>query len=269
MSALPSTGQIAFTAINATLGRAARNQLALSDAQNRTLTGVATGQIKFSNFYGKSLVTTIPSSASYDFRSTSSYSGSGSTTVNDLSGNNYTLSFNSAPTYNTSPYSVTLSSGVSAISSAVTINVSGGYSIELLFNYSTNTNNFFKIFSYTVNNDSNGLQIQVNPSNQIYMWNASSNFGLYSASGISANTWFHFVVTSAGTMYINGSAVSTTGSSGSIANTARVLAVGDQIRSRSITGNVALARFYNTALTAAQVSSNYSSIKGSGSYGLP
>lgn len=54
MSSLPNSGQIAFTAINNTLGRATRNQLALSDAAVRSLSGVPSGQIGFSNFYGKS-----------------------------------------------------------------------------------------------------------------------------------------------------------------------------------------------------------------------
>jgi hypothetical protein len=266
MSALPSSGQILYTAINTTLGRATRNQLALSDSQVRSLTGIATGQIKFTNFYGKSLNTNA-AIANYDFRNTSSYTGSG-TDVIDLSGN-YNLTFNSAPTYNTNPLSITLTTTVSANSAFVNINLANGYTVELLFKYTSNTGNFFKIFSYASGNDNNGIQVQVNSSNQVYLWNTNTGIALTASAALSTNTWYHVIITSNSTIYVNGTSVTKTGSSTTLTNSNRVLAVGDQARTRSIVGNVAFARFYNKVLTATDVSSLYTDAKASGSYGLP
>lgn len=267
MSALPSSGQILFTAINTTLGRATRNQLALSDSQVWSLTGVSTGQIKFTNFYGKSPSVSNGSIADYDFRNTSSYSGSG-TNVTDLRGN-YNLTFNSAPTYNTNPLSITLTTTVSANSAFVNINLANGYTVELLFKYTSNVGNFFKIFSYASGNDNNGIQVQVNSSNQVYLWNTNTATALTASATLSTNTWYHVIITSNSTIYVNGTSVTKTGSSTTLTNSNRVLAVGDQARTRSIVGNVAFARFYNKVLTATDVSSLYTDAKASGSYGLP
>lgn len=78
MSALPNTGEISFTSINNALGRVTRTQLALSDPQIRTLTGVASGQIRFNNFYGKSLAPTFPSGSVYSLQASSLSLSSGS-----------------------------------------------------------------------------------------------------------------------------------------------------------------------------------------------
>lgn len=209
--------------------------------------------------------------AGFDFRNRTSYTISGYTLVNDLSGNNRDLAFNTAPTYNTSPYSVTLTATISARSAVTTsIEVSGGYSIELLFRVtSIPAGTTPMIFAYAVGADSNGLQVQLNGTNRVYLWNSSLSLGLFSANAISLNTWYHFVVTSAGIMYLNGSAVSTTGSVGSITTESRTISIGDIARTRSIAGNVAIARLYRTPVSATIVTYLYNTAKGFGAYGLP
>lgn len=208
--------------------------------------------------------------ANYDFRTTASYSGSGSTAVTDITGNGYNLSFNSAPTYNTSPTRVALSATISAMSSAVSIAVASGYSIELLFMYTSNAGNDFKVFSYTANNNGDGIQVQVNSSNQVVLYNNNTSSGVVaSGTTLATNTWYHYLVTSGGVVYINATSVSTTGTASALANGNRILTVGDHGRTKSIVGNVAIARFYNSAVTAAQASSLYNAAKSGGAYGLP
>jgi len=201
-----------------------------------------------------------------------SYSGSG-TSVTDLSNNKYNLAFSNPVRVLTSPYGIEFNPNVAAISLAKpNINMSNGYTIELLFRYSTNTNDYFKLFSYTFANDGNGVQIQVTPDNRIYMWNNSNNIAFACTQVLKANTWYHFVITvtgsATGVIYINGVAQNSTGSLARLANMARYITLGDQDRSRSITGHIALARFYNVALTAPNVGTLYNAARAAGGYGI-
>lgn len=52
--ALPASGALSMSAINTELGVAATATRSLNDATSRTLAGIASGAISFSNFYGKS-----------------------------------------------------------------------------------------------------------------------------------------------------------------------------------------------------------------------
>lgn len=216
--------------------------------------------------------------AYYDFTNTSSYSGSGSTSVNDLSGNGYNLVFNTAPTFNSSPKYINLqSANISAISSTnpiidVTTN---GFSVELLIRYPSNPGNFPIAFTYGVNANSNGILIQLQPTtSQIYLWNNYSGNGFYTSSGITLNTWYHVIFSMSSSsckIYLNGSSVSTKAYTTPYSlpgNVNRYITVGDQSRVRSI-GNIALTRFYNIALSSTNASILYNSVKNLGSYGLP
>lgn len=51
---LPASGAISFNAINVELGQPGATSASLNQASYRTLSGVASGQISLSNFYGKS-----------------------------------------------------------------------------------------------------------------------------------------------------------------------------------------------------------------------
>ena len=93
----------------------------------------------------------------------------------------------------------------------------------------------------------------------------------YTSTFFNLGQWYHYVGTSTGTMYVNGLAIGTTGGVLlSLPTASRVIAVGDQVRTRSIIGNVALAKLYNYALTASNVTSLYNEAKTwGGNYGLP
>lgn len=224
---------------------------------------------KFRGFLTPQPTYALSSSANYDFRTIASYNGTG-TTVVDLSGNNNTLTFNAAPTYSVGPTSVGLASNVSAISSPVTIDTTNGYSMEIMFQMTSNPGNFFKLFSYTVGNDNNGIQIQMTSDNKLYLMNTEGGLR-YTSTFFNLGQWYHYVGTSTGTMYVNGLAIGTTGGVLlSLPTASRVIAVGDQVRTRSIIGNVALAKLYNYALTASNVTSLYNEAKTwGGNYGLP
>ena len=258
MSALPSTGQIAFTAINTTLGRSTRNQLALSDAQNRTLTGVATGQIKFSNFYGKSLVVSgaifellfgtasLPTSDTYG--AAISRSGSAPTIVNDATrgyvmntvGSRFLFtnaSFNLPPSYTKMAW----------IYSLVANQVNGNI--------------------LSVNNGGNGLH---------YFWyaNGTQLSAGHSSGGdiipyvtdpnvVPVNTWIHYAVTYDNatrtmTLYRNGSNVSsTTNSALSWSGSILKLGVGNFFGGFVFNGYIDNVRVYNRALTAGEIATVY------------
>jgi hypothetical protein len=54
--ALPTSGQITASEINVELGRAFNAEFHMSGAEERALAGIPTGEIKMSDFYGKSSV---------------------------------------------------------------------------------------------------------------------------------------------------------------------------------------------------------------------
>ncbi len=210
-----------------------------------------------SSFRGKTRNVIV---AEYDARKTESYSNSSPTTFVDISGNGYNLTFNQAPTYNTSPFRVFMNSNVFAASSAQSINLQNGYSIEALINFTSNPNNNFKVFSYTTSNNSNGLQLQVDTTNKMYLSNSQT--GIFRNETILAsNTWYHVVFTSSNTSYVNGTSNATTGATSILTTGNRVLSVGDVGGTRSLLGNVAFLKLYNYVKSSNEVSISYESAK--------
>lgn len=278
---LPSTGPITLLQIkNEMLGSSTPILFSqyYANASSGFTTGVSgipnTGNvISMSHFRGKSktTTTTTTASAAYDVRSTTSYSGSG-TALNDISGNGYNLTFNTAPTYTTAPNSVTLTTlaqralGTALVSVPIT---NSAYSVELLFKFSANSGNFDKLFSYAVSNDRDGLQVQMQPSNQIYLWNAANSNGLYQTSPVTmtTNTWYHVVFSvnsTGGTIYINNVSKACNAYTSTLSTVARYFTLGDQASTRTLRGSYAVARFYNNTLSSTDVASLYNDLKASG-----
>jgi hypothetical protein len=198
--------------------------------------------------------------ADYDVRQATSYSNNLPTTFNDLSRNNYNLVFNQTPTYSSSPFFITLTSNNYASSTTLPINLQSGYSIETLFRFSTNTNNNFKIFSYTASNNSNGIQLQVDSTNKAYLSNSQS--GIFrNETTLVANTWYHAVFTSSNTSYVNGASNATTGTTNVLSTGQRTLTIGDIGGQRSMAGNVAFLKLYNYAKDSNEVAVSYESAK--------
>lgn len=266
---LPTGGVIQSSNISIAIGQSPTSQLSMSNALIRTLCGVPSGSIKWSDFYAKSLVPRP--AADHDIRNTASYKDSDLLNVTDISGNGYNLTFNFAPTLNTSPKSITFTtSNIRARSSSININLASGYSIELLLNFTSNPANYFKIWSYTVANDNQGINVQMNPSNQVYLYNTYTTTSHATANALSSNTWYHVVFTAAGTIYVNGTSVATGGGAASnITSASRYLTLGDQGATRSMPGKLALARLYNFIVSSNNVKIMYNAAKYLGSYGLP
>jgi hypothetical protein len=205
--------------------------------------------------------------ASYDFRSATCYTGSGSNTVTDLSGNGYNLTFNTAPTFVASPRSVTVGSNKRATSALLAVDVASGYSLEVLFKFTSNPGNFMVVAGLVTTTDQNGVQIQVSPESVPYMWNNAVGNGSYS-SVTAANTWYHVVFTSSGIASVNNVAVTNSGFNNALNVTNRMLLIGDL--NRAVNGSVALYRFYSSALSKATITTLYADAKTGGNpYGLP
>lgn len=199
--------------------------------------------------------------ASYDTRYNISYSNDTPLAFKDISGNSNDLIFNSSPTYNTSPFRITLTNSTRAISSiGVPFNLTTGFTLELLFQFSANTGNTPRIFSYAGGDSSNGIQIQLTSSSNLYLHNTSvGNFT--SSVVLNANTWYHAIITSTDLCYINGVQSATTGTTGTITNVARTISVGDQAATNSLEGSIAFVSMYNYAQSVNEIASSYEGAK--------
>ncbi len=228
----------------------------------------------------------------YDFNNLASYSGSG-TTVNDISGQNNTLTFSSAPTFNSSPKSVSVAHPMSAVTSSAKSVYdfrSNGLTLEVLVNHNGNlsTNGFRQIFSLYNSNSSDATTLRSNffaDASIAYFGVGGNQFGYTNTNGsnpIPNNGWVHFVITCSGwtgasatiNTYLNNTRTCTNQSQNSSlfesTNITYFFGIGSVATLQSMTGNIALVRVYNRALSTAEVSQNYSSLKLDGNpYTLP
>lgn len=258
MSTLPASGQMALTAINTTLGRSTRNQLALSDAQMRTLSGIATGQIKLSNFYGKSLNTAVaifelmfgtsslPTSDTYG--AALNTSGTAPTMINNAV-RGYVINLaGSRFLYTNAAFSLTASyTKMAWIYSLVTPN-SAGNIIS-----SHNTGNGTHYWWYN-----NGTQLSAGHSST-----GNVNAYITDPSTTPINTWIHFALTydnptTTMKLYRNSSNVATvTDAALSWTGSSLQLSVGSFWGSYVFNGYIDNARVYNSALTQSQIAGVY------------
>jgi len=204
--------------------------------------------------------------AYWDFSVSTSYSGTGSLIVNDLSGNGTNLTFNTTPTYNsTGGISVNFSGQtVTAKSANVTYNFnSTGLTYEMLI-YPT-TSGITVPFAYSTGNSTTTcILAAIYSGNQLYWYinNANGGFG---TTALTVNAWNHAVyIMTPGpsptyTYYINGTQCGTGAGIVLPTNVSWNFSMGCWNGSQGWVGNFAMARVYNTPLTAAQVQQNYAS----------
>jgi hypothetical protein len=203
----------------------------------------------------------------YDFTDTRSYTGTSSTSVYDISGNTFTATFNTAPTYNANPKYITITSGtVSAISSSTLVDITKGFTLEIMFMFTQNAGNAPVLWSYAVGTDNNGIQLQLDSSNFLYIFNTNGSTILKASVACLATTWNHYVFTSAGDMYLNGTNISTTGTLGTFTNASRTFSVGDINRTRSMIGNYAFVELHGCVLSQSEVATIYTSLRSSNQY---
>jgi hypothetical protein len=231
----------------------------------------------YQNLTYKTYTPTVPSYKTYittglvgywDFTSSSSYPGTGST-VTDLSSLGNSLGFTGTPSYNsTGALSFNPSSTSYLKSSAVALNLSTGFTIESLV-YLTSTTGTHCVLSYSTSAGTNYVAQTV-----LNGFLNGGGGGSYSGSfgtGISLTIgqWYHlvsvFTSTTATTClhYVNGVSIgigSTTDFTAFPNNPASTLVYMGALSDTTtiaFTGKIALGRIYNTALTAAQVQENY------------
>jgi hypothetical protein len=197
--------------------------------------------------------------ASYDFTNINWYIPY-TYTIIDNSYTNNNLTLNSAVIYSNG--GIALSPSTNAISSNTTIDLtSNGFTIELLFNNVATVSNYPIIFSYV--SGSNGIQIQINPFNQIYIVGFNINI---TSTFLQNAAWYHFIMTCtpSGTLiiYINGIPISTTTGLTYNSNTNRIISIGDQSAIKTFNGSIGLARIYNKVLIQTEVQKNFNYVIG-------
>ena len=198
----------------------------------------------------------------WDFGDAASYPGTG-TTVNDLSGNarNMTIT-GSGTSYNSSgalSLSIPSSGAYCVTPSSYTISFTSGASYEALVNVTNATSNPM-IISYT--------DRSVNTNNYNYIQYFAGDSKVHGTAGGASygppmNTWYHIVFTgnpSSSTIYINGTQVATGVGNPAPSSYSAPIYLGNFWSGSTtfgLNGKMAMARFYNNVLTAAQVQANY------------
>lgn len=210
----------------------------------------------------------------YDFAVSSSYPGSG-LLLYDLSGNGNTLTFSGTPTVNTNPPSLSNTNGVQATATSQQIIdlKTNGFTIEALFNITSNNNQYIAIFYVQRAANTDQYTIQMTNTYLLYTYLSGGGTGTsWNANTIGTNTWYHYVisVTSTGTWttYLNKNQINTgSGSYTEQANSVKQIALSDG--SANMNGRIGMVRLYNRNLSAAEITQNYNSIKTNNSgYGL-
>lgn len=210
-----------------------------------------------------------------------SYAGSG-TTWYDVSGNAFNATLINSPTYTTDNGGVlnwaSASSQYATVSMNSTLRVAN-ITEEVWVYLSTTADQVF-IGSQYGTGSNNSFALWVSGGTFYFGVNVGGTFYQSSSSAPSSGTWYHLVHTYNGTtqyLYINGVQTTSNGAaSGNISydlnNTLLAIAadfngtgynVGPTI---SVNGKMPVARIYNVALSAAQVSQNYNATKSR--YGL-
>lgn len=202
-----------------------------------------------------------------DAGNTRSYPGYG-TTWTDLSGRGLNATIGNSPNFGFSNGGVLTysgaNSGTTATSTSSLFNFgTGDFTVEFWANVSSFAP-YSLPFSLDDNLTGNGIIIYLaaSPYNfRTWIGGTANN----SVAQISTGTWYHLVISRlSGTVskYINGVLDSTHVASGSCSTGQTAKIAWRYDASYNYTGSVGSVRFYNTALTAAQVAQNYSATVG-------
>ena len=204
-----------------------------------------------------------------------SYPGSGSTWY-DLSGNNRTATLFNTPTFNSSNSgSLTFSTASLNYATASNIGSISNWTAECWVKFNSTTTNQVAMVIGNQFNGSNAINFTIGTNGAPTSWNIQAGFfdGAWrNTTGFApvVGTWYQIVGTYDGTtirQYVNGAAnggtltySGTPTSGGEI----RMMRRWDDIVSTGnlFNGNLAIARLYNRALTAAEILQNYNAQKG-------
>jgi hypothetical protein len=200
----------------------------------------------------------------WDAGNTKSYPGSG-TTWNDLSGQGYTGTLQSA-TYAAGPPASIAFSGSSQYVSTTT-NVTTSTATFLLWIKSAANQGSYTGLLYSRSTNISGFSFQ-NSNLLSYTWNNNSTtYNFNSGLTVTNGVWCQVAccVDSAATNFYLNNTVGTTQTIASSSQTFNALYIGEDSFSpttRAFNGNIGLAMFYNRALSAAEISKNFHAIRG-------
>jgi len=221
----------------------------------------------------------------WDFSTSSSYSGSGSN-LYDLSGYGNTITISGTPSFNsTGAISFNPSSTSYGSSSAVLLNLVSGFTLES-FVFFTNISNTPVTISYALAAGSSYVLQLITTSGSFQSVGAGLYNGNFSTAtgAILLGQWYHLVSVYTnltyttcvnyinGVVIANASGTNYTAFPNNPASTQIYLGSDPWITGQYLNGKLAMARIYNSPLTAGQVAQNYQALcfKFSGNpYGLP
>lgn len=202
----------------------------------------------------------------WDAANTRSYLGSGNTWY-DLTANGNNLTLTNSPTFNSSGYFSTGSTGYFTGPGSASIPTgNSSYTMLLFARLSTwaDSRGFMSVGGFLVNNQSNALRTSASTlGNMIHYWwgndlSVSNNNG-----NIQNNQWFYVGVSFDGTtrkIYSNTVLVaSDTPTSHNV--TSNTIQLAKTYSTEYLQGDISLAQIYNRALTSAEVIQNYNATK--------
>ena len=203
-----------------------------------------------------------------DAGSRASYVGVG-TTWYDLSGNNLNGTLVNGPTFAGTGVSSSIvfdrSNDYVSVADNSLLNTFSAMTLEIIVKYTTTNDQIFvQKYNYSTNN---GYSLELFSSGIAALCRSGgSNYLSVSVSSYPANNVYHMIFTLSGTtqtLYINGVSVATNsgGAAPSLSGTALTIGNRTNLSGTYFGGNVYLTKFYNRALTAAEVLQNFNAYR--------
>jgi hypothetical protein len=202
----------------------------------------------------------------WDAANPRSYSGSGNTWY-DLSRNANNLTLTNSPSFNSSGYFSTGSTGYFTGAGTSSIPVANdNYSMFLFARLSSwaDGRGFISIGGFTVSNQSNAFRTYTSTlGNMTHYWWANDLISSNNNGNIQNNQWFYVGVTFDGTtrkIYANNVLVASDNpTSHNVTSTTIQLA--KTYATEYLQGDISIAKIYNRALTASEIVQNYNATK--------
>ena len=203
-----------------------------------------------------------------DAGSRASYVGVG-TSWYDLSGNNLNGTLVNGPTFAGTGISSSIvfdrSNDYVSVADNSLLNTFSAMTLEIIVKYTTTNDQIFvQKYNYSTNS---GYGLELFSSGIAALCrNGGSNYLSVSVSSYPANNVYHMIFTLSGTtqtLYINGVSVATNsgGAAPSLSGTALTIGNRSNLSGTYFGGNVYLTKFYNRALTAAEVLQNFNAYR--------
>jgi len=233
---------------------------------NPTTTFSLFGTNIIGNYYNSTSFVATNLIAYYDISNVNSYNPQNPNIIKDMSGNGYNLTLYNGVGYNTAPLSLSWSSTTYGNLTGITPVINLTYfTFEALVYCSafTAAPSFISLY-----NGSTGINIYISATGAIGLNAAAST-----STPCTINTWLHIVIsyTNSTTVsaYVNGVSYALSGTFPSIPANINQIIIGNyypfnaQSYGPPAPAKIAMARIYNTPLTATQVSQNYNSARAS------